>query len=394
MSQFPSLTMRERLTGIAEEIGFVRAEHKYLKKRLTELNSTSRKKAETFESLRAPHVVIVPNEGETFASFAPNEWNVYYQAAQSLREELGETSVSVFHVSPGEDAPGWHRRLIDFVISSDATHIMGHVESDPGQSGASWTWDVLWSELSEVWDGVFLGVMFDSSYKWLTAQTKLLARISPNFLLVDICVPMDGSLVRGRPEVGPINMPISRQTINLLDERLESVEKHWDVSFVGAMYPYRVDLIAKLRSMGIDVAVNPHRADHAEDFATSRSDQPSWLDYMAGLASSRMTLNFSQSSAGRYVQLKTRVLEAGLAGALLLTDDLDRTSRFFVQDEEYGYFQDVEALPSVIAEYLSAPERLESIAAAGARRARQLAPTAFWYGIDAGLKNRRLRPIF
>jgi len=271
---------------------------------------------------------------------------------------------------------------------------MGHVESDPGQSGASWTWDVLWSELSEVWDGVFLGVMFDSSYKWLTAQTKLLARISPNFLLVDICMPMDGSLVRGRPEVGPINMPISRQTINLLDDRLESVEKHWDVSFVGAMYPYRVDLIAKLRSMGIDVAVNPHRADLAEDFATSRSDQPSWLDYMAGLASSRITLNFSQSSAGRYVQLKTRVLEAGLAGALLLTDDLDRTSRFFVQDEEYGYFQDVEALPSVIAEYLSAPERLESIAAAGARRARQLAPTAFWYGIDVGLKNRQLRPIF
>jgi len=398
VDQFEPLPVRERVLGAAEHIGFKRAERKFFKERLHSLGIETKSQvlapgvSSRFGEKR-PHVVVVPHEGESFDSFAPGNRNFYYEAAQSMREMYGSDSVSLFHVDPGEHPEQWHKRLLSYLLASDATHILCHVESDPGQDGATWTWDQFWARASRRWDGVLLGVMFDSSFKWLAAQSRLLARISPRFLLVDICIPMDGRMVRGRSEVGPVNMPISHESLALLDARLVDVRPSVDVSFIGAMYPYRVDLIQRLRSMGISIAVNPHRPEPAEDFVTSRSNQPSWLDYMAGLASSRMTLNFSQSSAGRFVQLKTRVLEAGLAGTLLLTDDVDRTSRFFTPNVEYGYFRNLDVLPSVISEYLDDLERLSQTAVAGSNRARDLAPTSFWHSIGVGLARRKLPSV-
>jgi len=374
-------------------VGFIRAERSYFKNRLAFLDSIPKSAPLVLPLDRTTHVVVVPQEGKAFESFAPGTRNLYYEAAQSLREILGSDSVSVFHVAPGETPEGWHEGLIDFVQSVGATHVMGHVECDPGQVNAPWTWDSLWSELSAVWDGVLLGVMFDSSYQWLSAQSRLLARISDRFLLVDICIPMGGRMVRGRPEVGPVNMPMSRESLTLVREHLAGVIPEFDVSFIGAMYPYRVELVEQLRSLGVSVAVNPHRADNAEDFESSRREQPSWLDYMAGLASSRMTLNFSRSSAGRFEQLKTRVLEATLAGTMLLTDDRERTSRFFIPEVEYAYFRNVQELPSVITKFMSDPELITQISAAGFSKAINIAPEGFWLAIDAGLHRRELRPL-
>ena len=227
---------------------------------------------------------------------------------------LGEDPVSVLDVRAGEPADEWHARLLDLVTETRATHVLCHAEADPASAGQQWTWDVPWSALARDWDGVLLGVMFDSAFEWILAKGRRLASISPRFMLVDICMPMDGSLVRGRAEVGPVNMPISRATTALIDERIAGIEPQHDVSFIGALYPYRVEIIERLRAAGVRVAVNPHRRDDAADFESSRRDLPSYLDYIAGLRSSRMTINFSQSSAGPVQQLKTRVLEATLVG--------------------------------------------------------------------------------
>ena len=316
--------------------------------------------------------------------------NFYFEAWRNLAETVGEASVSVFHVAQGERPSSWHMRLLHHVNDVGATHVITHIESDPGSEGASWTWDTAWGLLSSAWDGVLLGVMFDSAFEWIAARGRLLARMSPRFMIVDICMPMDGSMVRGRPEVGPVNMPVSAESLALVDERLAQVRPEFDLSFIGVMYPYRMALISRLRASGVSVAINPHRPDGAEDDAASRIAQPSWLDYMAGLRLSRMTLNFSQSSAGRFEQLKTRVLEATLAGTLLLTDDIDRTGRFWVPGEEYVYFRSAETAGPVIAEYLSDPVRITNVAAAGELRARRLARTHFWGGIDRGLGRRRL----
>jgi spore maturation protein CgeB len=103
-----------------------------------------------------------------------------------------------------------------------------------------------------------------------------------------------------------------------------------------------------------------------------------------------MTVNFSRSSAGPVEQLKTRVIEATLAGTLLLTDDRDRARLFWRQGEEFASFRGPDDLPGVVTSLLAQPERVVAIAEAGQRRARELAPTSFWEGIDAGLARRRL----
>ena len=86
-------------------------------------------------------------------------------------------------------------------------------------------------------------------------------------------------------------------------------------------------------------------------------------------------------------------MEAGLAGTLLLTDDRDGTSRFFVPDEEYGYFPNVKQLPKVLNEYMSDPQRVARVAAAGARKAQEIAPEGLWRAVDSGLHRRKLRTL-
>jgi Glycosyl transferases group 1 len=338
---------------------------------------------------RQPHLVVAPLEGPQSSAWVPGVRNVYFEAFQSAGEKIGGEHVSVLDVPQGASPALWHRALIDHVHDHHATHIITHIEADPG-TPEQWTWDVVWNQLAQTWDGALLGVMFDSAFDTITMRSRRLARISPNFMVVDICTPMNGVMLPSRLEVGPVNMPVSQQSLGMLHERLQGLEPVHDVSFIGALYPYRVEMIEQLRSHGIDVVVNPHRSDPTTDFVSSRTNQPVWLDYMAGLAQSRMTINFSRSSAGEFEQLKTRVIEATLAGTFLLSDDRERTKLFFSEDEEYGFFPDVAHLPGVVEYWLQQPELLDRGRHAAQQRAQGIALDNFWDGITAGLRARGL----
>ena len=356
-------------------------------------DSTANKKITPFLP-RQVHVIVVPQHGPTDKRFAPGNWNIYFEAFTLLGEIEGISSVSVFDVSETEVAESWIPRLIDLVQSTRATHILTHIEIDPGNQVTNWTWDQAFKRLLDAgWDGALLGVNFDSAFKWIRAKSRRLANMSPQFMAVDICMPLTDELVPGRLEVGPVNMPISRETVQLVSKKIAKTEKIYDVSFIGALYPYRVELIENLRASGIDVAVNPHRSDVTQDFESSRANQPGWLDYMAGLASSHMTINFSQSSAGPYEQLKTRVIEATLAGTYLLTDDKDRT-RLFFESDQYSTFETINELPGLIQSLLANRDELDRRARSAQERARDLAVTDFWSQIDQGLRTRGLPPIF
>lgn len=341
---------------------------------------------------RAPHVVVVPQEGPQFESWRPGTRNFYYEAFRSGTENFGDLTMSVLDVAPGEPRSSWIPRLRDHLGEQRATHIVTHIEHDPGDQ-ESWHWDEAWAQISPGWDGVLLGVMFDSAFSLVRMKARRVARMSPNFLAVDICDSMDSVLLPGRREVGPVTMPLSRESLELVRARIARVPVTSDVSFIGVLYPYRVDLIERLRAEGIDVAVNPHRADGAADPTSSRRDQPGWLDYMAGLAGSRMTLNFSRFSAGDAEQYKTRVIEATVAGTLLLTDDRNSTRHFFTPEAEYGYFSSIEELPGTIRTWLSEPELLDRVRRAGQIRGVELAPRDFWERIRKGLQARGLPAV-
>jgi hypothetical protein len=338
----------------------------------------------------APRVVIVPKDGPTFDNWKAAGGNFFFEIVQAAREFLGADVVEVFSPQPEEDVDQWHERLIRFLIDTDATHLMAMVETDPDGAG-TWNWDILWDQLSARWRGIFLGVMFDSAYRWITIPVRRVGRINDRFMLVDICMPMDGSMVKGRPEVGPVNMPVSNLTMSIVDERIASLPKIHDVSFLGSLYPYRVEMIEALRARGVNVAVNPHHgASAALDLEESRAQQPGYVDYMAGLAQSQMTINFARSSAGDFFQLKTRVLEAELVGCVVLTDDVDRTDRFWVPGEEFSYFATPADVPDLVSELLAEPERLARMQEAGRARARAINVSSFWGGVEEGLARRKL----
>ena len=374
-----------------DEIGWNRQQDRLI--RVTGITPHKRKRVTPFAS-RAVHVVVVPQVLPISGTYVAGDRDLYFEAMRTLQDLIGFSHVSTFDLQPNSQPEEWQEQLVDFVHATKATHIITHIETDPVDVDGRWTWDQAFAQLLDAgWDGALLGVNFDSAFKWIRAKSRRLARISPQFVAVDICMPLDGELVSGRVEVGPVNMPMSQESIDLVDTAIAGVEKTHDVSFIGALYPYRVDLIESLRAKGLSVAVNPHRSDATADFESSRTNQPIWLEYMRGLASSHMTINFSQSSAGPFEQLKTRVIEAGLAGTYWLTDDQDRTRLFFSPDE-FSTFDSIDELPELISTLLADQDDLDARARKAQTRAREIAVTDFWKRIDQGLRKRDLPPIF
>ena len=333
---------------------------------------------------RNRHIVVAALEGPGCESWGPGQGNYYFEIYQSACERFGADRVSVLDIRP-EGQSDWGTRLADLIRETHATHLIAHMERDPGLD-VQWTWDEVWAGIAPWWDGVFIGVMWDSGFDLVRMKGRRLARTSPNLLGLDICVPIDDVLVRGRPEVGPVPLIVSKATQALLCERIKDASKTSDLSFIGALYPYRQELLDRLAAQGIRVAVNPHK-DLTDGNGNAR---PSWLDYMSALAASEMTLNFSMASSGAHQQLKWRVVEAALAGTLLLTDDAYRTKQFFIPGQEFDSFESVLDLKLTVESWLSRPDELKSAQEKGKDRAQHLATSEFWSLLEGALLQRGL----
>ena len=348
--------------------------------------------AQVDPSGRPIRVVIVPMDGPDVPTWTVAGGNHFYEIWHSARELFGSDNVDLFSVAPDEATERWQIRLISHLQQSGATHVVFQAENDPNQP-SSYSWDLFVAEAGRRWGGVFLGVMYDSAFEWITTSARRLARLTDHFVLVDICQPMNGRLVPGRVEASIVTMAISDQTVAAIDSYVAQMSKDLPVSFVGALYPDRVDMLQEIRDAGVDVAVNPHRPDVTTNFAESRTNQPTYLDYMSGLYRSRMTINLSASSSGNGQQLKTRVLEASLMGTVVLTDDVDRTEQFWVSDVEFVRFDSVEALAALILDLEAHRGRQSEISQRARARAKTLNVMGFWGGIDKALKARGLQPL-
>jgi len=337
-------------------------------------------------------IVIVPMDGPDVPTWQAAGGNHFYEIWQSARELFGSENVELFSVGSHEPASEWHGRLIAFLQEVGATHLVFQVERDPNQPDA-YSWDLFLTSVTPRWHGVLLGVIYDSAFEWITIAARRLAKTNNHFVLVDICQPMNGRLIPGREEASIVTMAISNQTVAAVDTYVQEMPKDLSVSFIGALYPDRVEMLQAIRGAGVDVSVNPHRPDITRDFVESRVNQPTYLDYMAGLHRSRMTINLSTSSSGNGQQLKTRVLEACLVGTVVLTDDRDRAERFWTPGRDFVYFDSVEDLAAKVAELDKNPARQDTIGRHARARARELNNMGFWGGIDKGLKARNLPPL-
>jgi len=332
---------------------------------------------------RRTHLVITAHHGPDASNWHVGGGNIGFETYASAVELLGEENVTLFGVGKDEPEESWHSRLLTAISETQATHLLGQIEIDPNQAH-NWSWDVVATVLARHWDGIFLALMYDSAFAWLQLKTKRVGEIYPDVVYIDICEPVDGYVVPGRPEVGPVTMPISQASVRAIQQHVANLPKKHQVSFIGALYDYRVDLIDSLRSEGFEVVVNPHRPDETTNYLESRTNQPSYLDYMAGLAESELTINFSLASGGPHEQYKIRVQEASLVGTLCLTDDRDRT-RLFFSPNEYRYFDSLQSLEGVVQESLANTSQLHADQGSARKRAEELATLDFWGSIDAVL---------
>lgn len=337
---------------------------------------------------RTPHLIVVPDRGPESINWHVAGGNLLFETYQSAIEVLGAQNVTLFARQESESPIDWHRRLLATIRTTGATHVFAQIEGDPSDA-EEWTWDVVCSVLASSWDGVLIGFMYDSAYAWLQTRARRIGRLMPNLLIADLCVPMDDFVRPGRTEAGPLTMPYSQASVSAVDDYVAGLPKEFDVTFIGALYDYRVELLDRLRADGFIVAVNPHRSDVTANYTESRTNRPSYLDYMAGLARSELTLNFSLASGGPYEQYKIRVHEAALVGCICLTDDKDRTRHFFAANE-YAYFSDIDTLAHAVAARLADREALHRDQDAARVRAHELSRTDFWGRIDVGLERRGL----
>jgi hypothetical protein len=340
---------------------------------------------------RPVHLVVAAHHGPNAANWHVAGGNIGFETYLSAVEFLGEENVSLFGVEVDEPEASWHVRLLELMIEKEATHLLGQIENDPNQA-ENWSWDVLASVFERYWDGIFIGMMHDSAFEWLRLRTKRVGKIYSRVLYVDICEPVDGYVVPGRVEVGPVTMPMSQATVARIEEFISGCEKIHQVSFIGALYDYRVELIEALRADGFDVVVNPHRPDTTRDYLESRTNQPTYLEYMAGLAQSELTINFSLASGGPSEQYKIRVQEASLVGTLCVTDDKNRT-RLFFDSNEYRFFESIESIEKVVKSSLSNPGQLQRDQQCARTRALELARNGYWGQINITLGLRKLREL-
>jgi len=137
-------------------------------------------------------------------------------------------------------------------------------------------------------------------------------------------------------------------------------QKKHDVVFVGNNYGVRRELVQKLQEAGVKVDAygsgwpNGYAPDIAEEFGTAR--------IILG------TNNVGHSQKMR--QIKLRDFDATMSGALYLTQRNDDLLKLFAEDKEIACYDTIEECIAKAKFYLSHPDRLEAVAAAGLAKAR------------------------
>jgi hypothetical protein len=205
----------------------------------------------------------------------------------------------------------------------------------------------------------------DTAYGWQTAYLAGYAAIG------DISASWDGNGSRVKAMVP------DRTVLDLWAPRSAAVfrdlglERDVDVCFAGSRVYYqdRQDMLAELKQLGVQVfsaGGDPH-------------NYLSMDDYVQLLSRSKISLNFSRTADGNLHQLKGRVIESILCGALLFESENEVTARYLTPYRHYIPFGDAADLAAKIGRYLSnEPARRAVVAAARAHVLENLSERAWW----------------
>jgi hypothetical protein len=198
----------------------------------------------------------------------------------------------------------------------------------------------------------------DVSVSW-DGNGSLLQEMVPGKTVLDFAAPRDGRIFRDR-----------------------KIERDVDVCFIGQVhrYPDRRDMLAALQARGVSVTVQ----------GGEQGFYLSWEGYADLLNRSKIVLNFSRTKDGVH-QIKGRVIETLLCGALLLESENNVTSRYLEPYRHYVPFGDADDLARKIRHYLADDVARRAIADAGrAHVEANLSERIWWRSVLDALERSKL----
>lgn len=294
----------------------------WAKRPIIDLQST-----DAFELTVAPKILFVVDSSSA-KSWEPGTGNLMFEIVATAVEKYGDSNISKFFCSERDQK--WKEKLLKQIQLENPTELFLNIEIDPDNSW-KWTWDELINSLRMVWRGRLRLFLYDSVYFLHLWRLDLITRRDRNCDVISIDINCKKFYRGPAPNIGPAIIPISKESL-LATQQIFNLQKKIQVSFVGALYPYREKALRQLVQKNIAIQVNPHKRE---------KDSGSYLDYLRALGESSFTINFSRANRMNRKQMKCRMLEASITGAIVISDERKWTSKFFRPGHDYIYVRKI-----------------------------------------------------
>jgi glycosyltransferase involved in cell wall biosynthesis len=316
-------------------------------------------------------MIVVPQSWHpTLRGWGPGVGHFYYDLWKSAEERYGFENVCWVAIEP--EKLEWSKDLRKEIQRIKPSHIMMHIEEFP--NGDLMSLLEFASSLPLIFQGWVTLLMYDSIYWNHLFAAELICDLYPKTAI--IATDQFPAIARVPNKVGPALLPTSLASISALEssyKETQNPENKYGLTLIGQVYGYRAKALEKMAKHGLVVEVNPHRLN------TSNRN----LDYSSFYAAFRdswATINFSRANGALVKHAKTRILEATLFGAVLVTDEYPLTSQLLGKGA-FVYFKNPEDLKRKIARLKEYPEEYLEIKRLGNEGAEKLR-TVFWVEWD------------
>lgn len=328
-------------------------------------------------------LLVVPSSDHVEIPWEPAQGNYSFELFETASEYMGRNSVHVIRIAPGEETAAYHDRILEYAHDHGITHVLSRIDIE-ANGGPDWSWDLFVRKLRKLSHLIYLPLTYDSAYPYVSMHLDRITRLYSRAIPIVLDRPIEGVIRPKRPSAGPLFLPLSDSSMDVINTALTGIEPSLDLTFIGnvAGYPYRARLLSDLEQAGITVDINPH--------GRSEGQLAGFIQYAEALRKSRITLNFTRCNGVPVTQLKTRMLEGALFGSVVAADSPRYASDYFTLGSEFVAYSTPENLKQQIEPLLCDDSKLKEMQERAQARANHLRIRSFWAKTDRALAANHL----